>query len=465
MAKFYNCAFVVLSLVAMSCQKKHNKNDFSAYFAGEITNPTSRFVIFCKNSIAIDTIPLKNNNTFAIKFDSLTPGLYSFKHEPEYQYVYFEKNDSLMVTINANNFDQSVVFSGRGEEKNNFLMELYLKNEADRSTLFSVLDYSFDKFTKHIDSAYQSKKEFYDQNKEKINWSKEFDWYAQARLNFFHLSKKEIYPVAHKFRTGEDIRSKLPKDYYNFRSEIDFNNEKLTNYSPFVKYLTHMLNNITMTKTNVEENEINTSLALNIEKLNVADTLFNNQRIKNTILNNIAFSYLLEDQNISNVQLFLNRFNQISTDKPNRNDIIKMGEAIQTLKAGNALPGIDVMDKNNKLVHINSILNKKSVIFFWTDRLDSHMVAAHKKVIELEKKHQDYQFIAINVDNSQAKWVSDMKNSHFKNVREFRCTDFEDLKQKWVINKIHRTIITDEKGKIDNAFVSLFDVNFEKLLH
>lgn len=465
MIKFYYSVFILSSLLIMSCQKKHNKNDFSAYFAGEITNPTSRFVIFCKNSLAIDTIPLKSNNTFSIKFDSLTPGLYSFKHEPEYQYVYFEKNDSLMVTINTNKFDQSVVFSGRGEEKNNFLMELYLKNEADRNTFFSVLDYNFDKFTKNIDSAYQSKKEFYEHKKEQIKWSKEFDLYAQARLNFYHLTKKEIYPVAHKLRTGEDIRSKLPKDYYKFRSEIDFNNEKLTNYSPFVKYFTHMLNNITMTKTNVGEHEINTSLALNIEKLNVADTLFKNRRIKNTIVNNIAFAYILEDQNISNVQLFLNRFNQISTDKPNKNEIIKMGEAIQTLKMGNTLPSVDVMDRNNKLVNINSILNKKSVIFFWTDCLDSHMVAAHKKVIELEKKHQDYQFIAINVDNSQSKWISEMKNSKFKNVREFRCTNFDDLKQKWVINKIHRTIIIDENGKIDNAFVSLFDANFDKLLH
>jgi hypothetical protein len=69
---------------------------------------------------------------FYAKFDSLLPGLYTFKHyfEPEYQYVYFDKNDSLMVHINSKDFDESIVFCGRGDEKNNFLMELYLKNEA-----------------------------------------------------------------------------------------------------------------------------------------------------------------------------------------------------------------------------------------------------------------------------------------------------------------------------------------------
>ena len=225
-----------------------------------------------------------------------------------------------------------------------------------------------------------------------------------------------------------------------------------------------MLNNITMDKTGVAESELDTSLKLNIEKLNVADTLFKNKKIKNTILNNIAFAYLLEDQNISNIQKFLNRFNQLSTDKSKHNEISRMGDAIQSLKVGKDLPNIKLMDVYNNTIEIKSILKKKSVIFFWTDCLDSHMIAAHKKVIELEKKHKNYQFIAINVDESHVKWVEEMKDSKFQNVQEYRCVNFEELKQKWVINKIHRTIITNADGTIDNAFVSLFDMNFDKLL-
>ena len=464
MFKYYYYIFFIAPLCFISCKNESDKEDFSAYFGGEISNPTSPYVIFCKDSEPIDTILLKKDNTFFKKFDSLTPGLYSFKHEPEYQYVYFEKNDSLMVTINTKEFDQSVVFSGRGDDKNNFLMELYLKNETDRDKMFSVLDYGLEDFSKNIDSSYQSKTAFYQKKKDHLNWSEDFDLYAKASLDFFHYSKKEVYPMVHKIRTGEDVRDKLPKDYFQYRKSIDFNNDKFTNFSPFVKYLTNMLNYITMNKTGVVESDLDSSLKLNIEKLNVADTLFKNKKIKNTILNNIAFAYLLEDQNISNIQKFLNRFNQISTDKSRRNDISKMGDAIQSLKVGNELPNIKLMDATGNTVEIKSILKKKSVIFFWTDCLDSHMIAAHKKVIELEKKHKNYQFIAISVDESHDKWVEEVQNSKFQNVLEFRCINFEELKQKWVINKIHRTIITNENGTINNAFVSLFDANFEKLL-
>jgi hypothetical protein len=87
--------------------------------------------------------------------------MYTFKNDPEYQYVYFEKNDSIMVRLNAKDFDNSIVFCGRGDQKNNFLMELYLKNEADRNTIFDVFDYPLPKFTAQIDASYKEKKNFY----------------------------------------------------------------------------------------------------------------------------------------------------------------------------------------------------------------------------------------------------------------------------------------------------------------
>ncbi|HQX05092.1 MAG TPA: hypothetical protein PKZ44_13330, partial [Flavobacterium sp.] len=110
----------------IGCQKEFKDDNFTAYFGGEVINPKSNFVLFLKDDVVIDTIYLDNKNRFIQKFDSLAPGLYTFKHEPEYQYVYFDKNDSLMVRINSMEFDESIVFCGRGDEKNNFLMELYL---------------------------------------------------------------------------------------------------------------------------------------------------------------------------------------------------------------------------------------------------------------------------------------------------------------------------------------------------
>ncbi len=451
-------------LLLTSCNTILKNDDYSAYFGGEVINPTNPYVLFCKDSKVIDTIPLKADNTFFIKFDSLTPGLYTFKYEPEYQYIYFDKNDSLMVRLNSRDFDQSIVYCGRGDEKNNFLMELFLKNEADREKMFDVYDYDIPKFVANIDATFKTNKKIYDQHKEEIKWSDGFDVYANASLNFYNYSKKELYPVIHKLRTGEDISEKLPKDFYSFRKKIDFNNVELSSYSPFVKYLSQMLNNVGAINYHNHLSDVDLALKININKLNIADTLIKNEKVKNTILDNIAFSYLLEDQNMVNNQKFLEIYHKYSTDKSSKNEILKIGNAIQLLKIGNTLPEANLIDVNGKIVNSSSLLKKKTVLFFWSENAASHLVGAHKKVLDLKKKHPDYQFIAVNLDEDQSKWLNILSRYKFEGIAEYRTDNFEALKTKWAITKVHRTIVLNADASIKNAFTNLFNVDFESNL-
>lgn len=447
-----------------SCKNEFKGSDYVAYFGGEIVNPNSQYVLFCKDNEVIDSIKLDKNNRFFVQFDSLAPGLYTFKHEPEYQYVYFDKNDSLMVRVNTRDFDNSVVFCGRGDQKNNFLMEQYLKNEKDRNKIFETFDYDIDKFNKAIDSSYQIATKFYAAKKEEIKWSDAFDEYAKAALDFPYYSRKELYPMVHKMRTGNDVYEKIPADYYNFRKNIDCNNVALSNYSPFVMYLSHMLNNMGAINYHNHFTEVDLALKTNINKMNIADTLIKNEKVKNTILNNIAFTYLLEDQNMVNNQSFLATYHKISTDKSQKNEITKIGDAIQLLKAGSKLPEVMLIDRQGNKVSSSSFTNQKTVIFFWTSNALSHLEAVHKKILGFQKDHPDYQFIGININDTQQQWKNILKKYKFDQINEYRCSDFEDIKAKWVITKIHRTMILDQNGAIKNAFTNIFELNFEEEL-
>ena len=447
-------------LFLISCNKDFKKNDYRAYFGGEVLNPTNRYIYFSKDGVVIDTIPLQKDNTFFIQFDSLSPGMYTFKHDPEYQYVYFDKNDSIMVRLNSNNFDESIIFCGRGDAKNNYLMETYLKDEAEKEKMFDVFDYDFKKFNANIDSTYNKNKKSYLIHKKDINWSKEFDLFAKAELDFNYFSKKELYPIIHKLRTDEDLFEKLPAKYYNYRKNIDFNNVELSTYSPFVVYLSHLLNNLGSVKYHNHFSDVDLALATNINKLNIADTLIRNEKVKNSILNNIAFSYLLEDQNMINNQKFLDIYRKYSTDNSSKNEILKIENAIKLLKLGNQLPAVNLIDKNGVKISSNAIINKKTVLFFWTKEALTHLAAAHKKVLVYKLQHPEYQFIAVNLDEDQKGWVELLSNYKFDGIKEYRCANFEDAKNKWAITKIHRTLILENNGKIKDAFTNLFEVNF-----
>jgi hypothetical protein len=458
--------FFVIPMVFLlgSCNKEFKSDNYTAYFGGEISNPTHPYVLFCRDNKVLDSVLLDENNRFFIQFDSLTPGMYTFKNDPEYQYVYFDKNDSIMVRLNAKDFDNSIVFCGRGDQKNNFLMELYLKNEADRNTILDVFDYPLPIFTQQIEVSYSQKKNYYLQKKASIKWSKGFDLYAQSAMNFAHYSKKEIYPLAHKMRTGNDVIDALPKNYFSYRKNIDFNNPKLSNYEPFVSYLSHMLNNMGAINYHNHFSEVDLALKTNTNKLKIADTLIKNEKVKNIILNNIAFTYLLEEQNMVNNQKFLDTYHQFSTDNSKKNEINEIGKAINNLNAQKQLPQVKLVDLDNKPFDYRTLCESKTILFFWTKNFTSHYIAAHKKALELQNKHPEYTFVAVNLDPDVTEWQNLVAKYNFKGIVEVQAHNFEEAKRNWAIMKVHRTIILDSNTIIKNAFTNLFDVDFEKEL-
>lgn len=455
--------FILLITCFTSCKKEFEADDYVAYFGGEVQNPKANFVVFMKDNEVIDTIYLDKNNRFLHKFDSLAPGLYTFKHDPEYQYVYFDKNDSLMVRLNAIDFDNSIVFCGRGDEKNNFLMEMYLKNEEDKATMYTVFDRNVGSFLKNIDSSFAIRKSFYLKRKAEIGWDASFDSLAKASLDFHHMTKKEIYPYAHQFRTGVNIRKALPSDYYEHRKTVNYESNDLINYSPFIKYVSMLLNNMAYEKNKgiLVENSIEN----NIEKLNLTQQLIKNEKTRNVVLNNVAIMYLLEDQNMYNNTKFIERYLELSTDKALEKEIRTIYTAVQKLKVGNTLPKIDLVNAKNEKVNLPSLITKPTVLYFWTTHAESHMAIAHQKINVLQKQHPNYNFIAINIDDTQPNWNDALKKYQLNNHIELHATDFEAIRNKWVITKIHRIIILNADGTIKNGFANLFDVNFENQLH
>ncbi|MFK6999909.1 thioredoxin-like domain-containing protein [Flavobacterium oreochromis] len=448
-------SIVSLFLFIISCNEEKGE---MVYFGGEIINPNSKFLYLCKDDKVIDTIELDDNNRFLVQYDTLTTGMYTFRHEPEYQYMYVDKGDSLMIRLNAQEFDNSLTFCGRGDEKNNFLIELFLKNEEDKNSSFDIYDDHLKRFQYRLNKEYEKRKAFYNEKKEEIDWNDDFDLYASSMLEMPYLTKKELYPLIHQFRTSQKVCDLLPKDYYDYRKEIDFNNQKLTHFSPFVGYLTAMLNNITC--DNKEDTLI---VKNNIGRLKVADSIFTNKSIKNSVLHNIAFMYLLEDQNTSNNKTFLSEYYKLSTDTCSKNAIKEIANSIQSLAKNKYLPKIELIDSKGNNYNSIPTNSKKTVIFFWSSEAKSHLKLAHKRAMEIMRRNPSLNFIAVNIDKDSNEWKKVLAHNRFE-IPQFHAKNFEDIQSKWVITKIHRAILLNEDKTIKNAFINIFDAEFDNYL-
>ncbi len=461
MIRIFNIVFLI-SFILVSCNSKNKQDAF--YFGGEIINPKDNFVVLMKQNEPIDTIYLNKDNFFLKKLTHLEPGMYSFHHGPEYQYVFFENQDSLMIRLNTNDFDGSLTFCGRGDEKNSFLIEMYLKNRALREDIYELFDLEHKDFVVALNKKFKQNQVFFKKYQQKIEWSADFDLYAQTSLNYSYYSQKEIYPMAHHVRTGHNILSELPNEYFEFRNKIDLNNEKLLNYSPFMYYVSHMLSNVSLDKLSPSISLENKTLEMSLIKLQHTDSIFKNSNSKNKILKHIAYSYLLEDQNIVNNTRFIDEFKKVSDDQNTLEELNIIGKNIQNLTVGNQMPETNLIDLEGNTHSTNSLFNKNTIVFFWSSRFKSHMHSSHKNALKYLNNHKNYQVVSVNIDEEDEPWKNALKEVDFGNIVCVRAKDFTSLKDQWVILKLQRTFILDEKGKIAYPFVNLFDADFEKKL-
>jgi hypothetical protein len=135
--------YILLYFTLSSCVSDKIIN--ATYFGGKIINPKSNLVVLKTMEKVVDTFFLDSKNKFIGKIEKANEGLYYFSHGDENQYVYIEPNDSLMLRLNTWDFDESLVFVGKGAERNNILIDCFLENENDNK-----LFYNFNKLD-HVD--------------------------------------------------------------------------------------------------------------------------------------------------------------------------------------------------------------------------------------------------------------------------------------------------------------------------
>ncbi|WP_448606886.1 hypothetical protein [Paenimyroides ceti] len=456
--RFALCIPFLISLF-FSCDKKDIEvNNFSAYFGGHIYHPKSDYILLYKQENLIDTLFLDKQNHFGKSFSFLAPGMYIIKHADERKYVYFDKNDSLFVRINAKDFDNASTFYGRGKDKNNCLLEFFAFSNQDRNDFFKNYKKSFKRFMKTADSLHDARTALYLRRKTEIGWDKDFDLYAKAIVDYDYYARLESYPYAHQKLTSVKVLDSLPENYYNFRQKIDLNNQKLREFRPFTSYLAIMLNSLVCNKTYKNEFE------RNIAKLNMVDSLISNQKVKNNVLNNIVFNYFIEDQNHHNNNAFLKRFYELSTDTIQRKEISTIQHAVKNLSPNSILPDVRFLDTNLKEVSVKDTIHNKTLIIFWTKNALSHYNDAQNIVLDLLSKNKGLQVIAINLDEDEISWKNILATQDDSPIINLHTVDFTELREKWAIIKLNRALLVNKNATINNGFVNIFEDDLDDIL-
>lgn len=466
--KLFISTILSLILFYSCCDNSSKTNGSVAYFGGEIINPNSKYVTITSDDHKTDTIRLDGRNRFIIKIDSLKEGIYSFKHGGEYQSILLENNDSVLLRLNTLEFDESLVYTGKGSKKNNYFINEFLENEREEKYILKYCQLNASDYSKHIDSLQKTKIKNLDGFVNKYDVSSLFEKIARANIKFHYYSCKEVYPLMHHGKYKGTFIEALPHDFYSYRKDINYNDEYFKNYPNYHIFLRHHFNTLALESYFKKSNKKTFSwgsLGYNTDKLHLIDSLVTNQDIKNELLYHFTIKYLSYSKNLKESEVILGSYLDKSTSEKAKVLMTNYAQSIKNLQNGATFPSFDVVDFNNNTHNINTLINKPTVISFWSHKYYEHFKKSYKKIKALEKKHPNVTFITINVDDyGFEKPKQTLRDCKFKCDNQYLFKTPEKSKKILAIYPMTKTIIIDENQKIVSSNANMFAMHFEEQL-
>lgn len=438
------------------------ENGSTVFFGGEIVNPTGDYVVLYHNDTFVDSVKLDDKNHFSFQLDSLDDGLYHFDHTPELQYVYLSKGDSLVARLNTVEFDESLVFSGKGSEINNFLIEIFVKNEGEEELIKEFYNLDPEAFSAKMDSLHKDKLSLLDELRMDDLLPPDALAMAEATVDYNTFINKEKYPFYHKKETGEETIHDLGKEFYSYRKNIDFDNEALTYLKPYFDFMKWHIGNVSymtcLKNCSTNKQPVSDRLHFNKHKLAIVDSIVKEKELRNNLFRNIAVDYLKwEHQPDSESVAFIDEFKSLSTNEEHEEEIDLLHKGIQNLQPNNSLPDIAVLNFNDEKLSLKDLAGKKenTVFYFWTAAQKGHFRNISKHVASLEKKYPKYNFIGINLRTSHSQWKQLMSENNLDKEKQFYGENFKELQMAMIIDGLNKCVITKDSVVVD-GFANLY---------
>lgn len=465
----FNLLSLLIIAILFNCKNDSNKAvDNYAYLGGEIINPNSDFIVILKAETVIDTVKLDNRNRFLYKINNLQQGLYTFYHAGEIQMVLLEPKDSLLFRLNTMEFDESLVYTGVGDTKNNYLINEFIENEIQEKKILKYCQLKPEIYQTRIDSLKEFKLNKLKKFESKYSTSNLFNKIAKANIEYSYFSSKEVYPFIHLGNNKSDILKTLPKDFYNYRKTINYNDAFFTEHNHYNSFLKYTVKNLAL-KNHINHSKgddfTRNSTCYNLDKLRVVDSLISNSYIKNQLLYNFALNYLTKNENLENNYAILKSFLDKSTNDAEKIEMKKLVASLNNLRPGARFPNVKIVDYKNFECDINNLIKTPTVICFWSNKYFNHFRTSHDKLNELKEKYPEVKFIVINIDDFGLETAKvSLKENRFKTVDEYQFKTPKESIEMLAIQAMTKTIITDKYQKIVYNNANIFSRNFEEQL-
>jgi thiol-disulfide isomerase/thioredoxin len=180
MKKLFVAGLVIFNALNIVAQSKN-----TVKFTAKIANRNSDTLVIKGRDNFRQVIPIDKKEVFAATFDA-PQGFYVFSDGTESSNLYLKPNSEINLTMNAKEFDETIVYKGKGVDESNFLAQQALKDENFQKDAFAK---ESNEFTALLDGKLKADTE----SLEKGNFAPEFKTALKRSFESFHQYAAQEY--------------------------------------------------------------------------------------------------------------------------------------------------------------------------------------------------------------------------------------------------------------------------------
>lgn len=452
-----------LTLLSITACSDKSRECAPVFFGGEIVNPKSDYVALFHNDTYVDSVRLDAQNRFSFKLEGLEEGLYYFSHSPEHQYIYLKGGDSLLARLNTLEFDESLVYAGKGSALNNFMTEMYLALEREEPLIATYFPLDPEEFAQKIDSLRGAKVSYMKEIELDKQLSDREMAMARASIDYGTYIHMEEYPFTHRRKTGEKAIHELETPFYAYRKNIDLGNRDLFYYRPYFDFMKMHFGNLSYVHCLQgcdRDTIVHKRLHFNRHKIAMVDSLVVAKDLRDFLFRSFTLDYLLKEHSPGpESDAFVDNFRALSSNEGQKAEISQLYTAISNLQPGSKLPDLLLRDTGNKEVHLRDLVEGEghTVIYFWTASQKMHFNNVGKQIEKLKEKYPDHRFVGINLRTSFPQWTLLLEEYGMDGESQFFGENFKEIQTTMVLDGLNKCVLTKD-GLVVDGFANIFNL-------
>lgn len=431
-------AFVTI----VSC--KDDTEKAATVVSGKIINNRGSEITFKKpnNKEFNETVIVSRDGSF---LDTLLieTGNYTFQYGRNRTEIYVEAGSDFAINFDANNFENTLVFSGKGSEISNYLFE---KQKAEKKLLgeenaiYKLEEIAFVEKVKEIKSTLEK---LVSDTKGIDN---DFEEKEKRNLNYTYFVRLNNYQIFHGFYVN-DSSFKTSDGFLKGFEEIKYDNEE--DYSYSMDYRTLATSYYRLKAAELARKE---KIDSDVAFIKVVGALE-----KPTMKNDLIFErvkYAFKDTD--DLEGLYKQYMASSTNELHKKEITETYKKFKMVVKGQPSPKFN--DYENYAGGTTSLDDLKGNYVFinvwstWSSPNPREMNSLRE--LETMYKNKKIKFVSISVDRvvDHDKWKSVVNEHKFAGIHLFADKDMESsFAQEYLINLTPRYILLDPAGNIVDA--------------